>query len=173
MSDVARNLPAEFDPDSWPIGDRTASCMQQVPINQAYQDLDDCYQNGADLTSCRTKVNYDTIYNDYQQCIAGKDLGAVVNPSSVVNAPSLVSYAQTVAQPAIPLSSSIPAAADKNISANAVESNNAQTILSSSNVSTGQGINKTFLWIMIALQSVNLLACIAIIVLAYISSASK
>lgn len=194
MSNVARDLPAEFNPDSWPIGDRTASCMQQVPINKAYQDLDDCYRNGADLTSCRSKVDYDTVYTSYQQCIAGTDLTSTNIPSTTsssdATASSLVSYAQAVAQPATVVNasttpiltlSSTGTKTSSNVSSANITTPSASNLTATlesqpnmtPNVKTVQSANKTYLWIMIVLQSVNLLVCIAIILLAYFSSSNK
>lgn len=198
MSDTSRDLPAEFNPDSWPIGVRTASCMQQVPINKAYNDLDDCYQNGADLGSCRSKTGYDDVYNAYQSCIAGTDLVSVLGNASattanattanatnnVVNAvasnttsDSLVSYAQAAAQPAASILQSSTTSSDTQQSSSGAGTASVSGTTSATNqadtTSPSSVIHQTSsfgsIWVII-LQALNLLASIAILVFAYLSS---
>lgn len=89
---TARQLPLEFNPDSWAPSGQTARCLQQVPIRDAYTKLSACYSAGGDLQTCDTQSAYTDTHRKYQLCLAGTDQTQAQTP----NTPATASTPQTV-----------------------------------------------------------------------------
>ena len=135
------SLATEFDPSNLPISGRTAHCLGEIPIQKAFDDLNDCYVQGNDLKSCRSSLNYDDSYTAFQSCLAGTESTTMTAQNNVQTVATTNNQATTNSFPQ-------------------------SSMLTASSSPSSSSVTK---WIVIGLQAINLIVCITILLLAFFS----